>query len=162
MRYAILLLFSILVTSCQFFETEKVSADIIYDEEIKTIDWDEVDQYPTFEACESLTDKSIQLACFVEQLSRHITTTIAEKKTVSRHDIQDTIMIDFGVSNEGEITGLAVKMDTTTRQRLPLMESWLLESMESLPTSEPAYKRGIPVATKFSLPIVIQTSSTTN
>jgi hypothetical protein len=161
-RYISLLFFMVLASSCQFFETEKVSADAIYSEDIKTIAWDEIDQYPTFVACESHTDKEPQLACFVAQLSKHINATFAQKKTVSRIDLNDTILIDFGVSNKGKITGLAIQMDSITQRQLPSIKSWLMESMELLPASEPAYKRGIPVATKFSLPIVIKTNSTTN
>ena len=58
MKHAIFSLFLlVLASSCQFFETEKISTETFYEEEIKAIDWKDVDQYPVFTECSDFSEK---------------------------------------------------------------------------------------------------------
>ena len=100
MKYVLLLTIFILATSCQFFETEKISSETFYDEEIKTIDWKEVDQYPVFKACESLSEKKEQKICFEKTLSMFLFEAVSNNKDVSIHSLHDTIHIQFSISEE--------------------------------------------------------------
>ena len=53
-------------------------------------------------------------------------------------------------------------MDSLTKAELPRLEETLRKKIDSIALTAPAYKRGIPVKTKFTLPIVLQTDDTIN
>ena len=156
------LLLALVLTSCQFFETEKISSDQFYKEEIKAIDWDDVDHYPTFKACEQFTEKTDQKKCFETTLSTFVHQFIANKNISSNQDLNHTAVLDFNISKTGEILGLTVTVDSILLQKVPLLKEWLSQSIDSLPRLEPATKRGVPVATQFTLPVVIKTETATD
>lgn len=147
----------ILTTSCQFFETEKISKETFFEEEINAINWNEVDQYPVFSECENETEKLKQKECFESTLSSQLYQSIPIEKIVVSKDLNDTIFLAFTVSIEGELTVNNIVIDSVLQQELPSFESYILQSIDSLQPIAPAFKRGIPVQTTFSLPIIIKT-----
>ena len=146
-----------LCSSCQFFETEKISSESFYEEEFKTIEWNEIDQYPTFSSCKELTEKGDQRNCFVNILSSSLYQSIDDQKWTIMKTIQDTIMLEISVSNTGEIQIDSIEMDSLLGTQFPNMRVVLYNSIESLSLVAPAYKRGIPVNTRFKLPIALNT-----
>ena len=156
------LLILLLATSCQFFETDKISSDTFYEEEIKTIDWDQVDRYPAFSNCEQFSEKEEQKKCFETTLSSYVHEFVAGKNLVTQSDLNSTIQMNFTISNLGEISNLSIVMDSTIQKKIPRLKEWLTHSIDSLPKLLPAYKRGIPVETKFQLPVLIESEKTTN
>jgi hypothetical protein len=71
--------------------------------------------------------------------------------------IQDTIMLDISVSNMGDIQIDSIEMDSLLGTHFPNMREILSNSIDSLSLEAPAYKRGIPVNTRFKLPIALIT-----
>ncbi len=157
MRQASLWILVVLFSSCQWFETEKISSDTFYEEELKTIDWEEVDQYPTFKACDHITEKQAQKNCFVTTLTDPIYQTISSKSLVSHENINDTVWVHFSITKEGAFSQVETEIDSLLRTQIPLLDEWIRRSIDSLPQLAPAYKRGIPVAARFGLPIVVKT-----
>lgn len=158
MKNSRFLLFLILTaSSCNYFETEKISSDTFYEEELKTIDWNDVDQYPAFKECESHTYKLAQKNCFVTTLSEHIYVMIQSKEMVASNNLQDTIQLSFSISKKGDLRISQMIVDSLISTQFPLLEDWMRTSIEELPLLAPAYKRGIPVQTEFSLPIILST-----
>ena len=147
-----------LATSCQFFETEKVSSEEIYKEEMETIDWKDVDRYPSFSNCKNQLEKPEQKDCFINTISSHLYKSISSEKMVSVREVYDTVKVNFEVSKNGELSILEIKMDTVLQKEFPNLEAWILQSIDSLKPVAPAYKRGIPVKTQFILPVIIQTN----
>ena len=147
-----------LATSCQFFETEKVSSEEIYKEEMETIDWKDVDRYPSFSNCKNQLEKPEQKDCFINTISSHLYKSISSEKMVSVREVYDTVKVNFEVSRNGELSILEIKMDTVLQKEFPNLEAWILQSIDSLKPVAPAYKRGIPVKTQFILPVIIQTN----
>ena len=47
-----LLILSLFFYSCEYFETKKISSETFVKDEIKSINWKDVDQYPIFKNCE--------------------------------------------------------------------------------------------------------------
>lgn len=158
MRYRLfLIVFFFLATSCQFFETKKISTETFYEEEIKSINWKDVDQYPAFKDCEKFTEKNIQKTCFESTLTSHLYNSISSKNIIARHRLQDTITLKFSISKTGELRVTKIEIDSLLEVDFPMLKQYILQSIDSLPTVAPAYKRGIPVNTTFVLPIVFQT-----
>ena len=147
-----------LATSCQFFETEKISSEEIYKEEMGTIDWKDVDRYPSFSNCEGKLEKPEQKECFINTISSHLYQSISHENMVAVREVYDTVKVNFEVSSNGQLSILEIKMDTLLRREFPNLETWLLQSIDSLQPVAPAYKRGIPVKTQFTLPVIIQTN----
>lgn len=145
------------LSSCAFFETEKISSDTFYEEEMKEINWKDVDQYPVFSNCETLSEKNEQKECFEHTLATHIHESISANSLKVSEEINDTMRLDFSVNKDGLLAISHIKMDSITKDRLPLLEEWILQSLATLQPIAPAYKRGIPVETTFNLPILIRT-----
>lgn len=158
MKIRILLAASLLATSCQLFETEKMSSEAIFKEEIQTIDWKDVDRYPAFANCNDSLPKPQQKECFMNTITTQIYQSINHEKVVAVREVYDTIKVNFEVGRDGRIAILQIKMDTLLKRDFPELEAWLLRSIDSLKPVAPAYKRGIPVKTQFTLPVIIKTN----
>lgn len=148
-----------MATSCQYFETDKISKETFYQEELKTIDWKDVDQYPAFTKCENFTEKTEQKSCFENALSSHLRQTFTNHNAIAVHDLNDTITVKFTISNTGKLSIINMQITETIKAEFPLLHNWLEESIDTLQPVAPAYKRGIPVATQFTLPIIVKTNS---
>lgn len=159
MKHVFLLIFLLLLaTSCQFFETEKVSSEKIYKEEMETIDWKDVDSYPSFSNCENALEKHEQKECFINTISTQLYKSLNHEDIVATRDVYDTVKVNFEVSSSGKLSILQIKMDTVLQKEFPNLQTWLLQSIDSLKPVAPAYKRGIPVKTQFTLPVIIRTN----
>lgn len=153
----IFLIFLFTLSSCQFFDTEKVSSDAIFEEEMKSINWNEVDSYPLFANCEESLDKNEQRDCFINTLSSAIYYQISKENKIVSRDFLDTIYIDFGVDKSGNLLLSKISMDSIVKSEFPDLEYRLLDALDSVQPQTPAFKRGIPVETHFALPIIIRT-----
>ncbi len=151
-------IFLLLATSCQFFETEKVSSEKIYKEEMEAIDWKDVDRYPSFSNCDNILEKPEQKDCFINTISSQLYKSISHEGMIAKREVYDTVKVNFEVSSSGQISILEIKMDTVLQKEFPNLENWLLQSIDSLQPVAPAYKRGIPVKTQFTLPVIIKTN----
>ena len=140
----VLVVLSVLIPSCQFFETEKISSETFLKEEIKSINWKDVDQYPVFLNCESFTEKKQQKNCFENTLSSHLYQVINSE--------------NFLVDEKGKLAIASMKIDSLLKVQIPSLAANIIEGIKTLQPIAPAYKRGIPVKTTFKLPLVIKTS----
>ena len=52
------LIIALCLCSCKYLETKKTDSEAILSQELKTFNWNEVDTYPTFTVCDSLSTKS--------------------------------------------------------------------------------------------------------
>jgi len=154
----LLLLISGGLSSCQFFETEKISSETFLEEEIKSINWKDIDQYPVFQNCENETELASQKSCFETTLINHLHQSIQSENTIVSEDINQTVVIDFMVNEKGELSISNMKIDSVLSNLLPLLETKIIQGLDSLQPIAPAYKRGIPVKTTFKLPVVIKTN----
>lgn len=152
--FMFLLLFSL--AGCREMETKKVSSETILAKELREIDMKEVDEYPTFAGCDSLEVRSERRSCFENGLSANFQQFLATKILVFSEPIRDTIWLDLSISASGEAEINAVKIHDSLAQKIPQMQEWLYQSMDSLPKIYPAIKRGIPVRTTFKMPVVIK------
>ena len=146
----------LLLQSCQYFEKKVPNEKELLDKQLKEINWNEVDEYPSVADCEKLTDATQRKQCFFEFL----TTTIQQKLAVDTLSMMfpklDTIEVKVTVfpnSNmefEPQFPKDSVAYDTIK------IDSILRVRLVDFPKVNPAIKRGIPVKTQFVLPVIIK------
>ena len=153
----VLLILSLFFCSCENFETKKISSETFVKDEIKSINWRDVDQYPIFKNCELVSNKEQQKSCFESTLSSYIYLSINVEETVVTTDLNETLTIDFMVDKKGKLMITSMIIDSLISAQIPLLEKNIKKAMDSIQPIAPAYKRGIPVKTSFQLPLEIKT-----
>lgn len=146
------------ITSCNYFNVKKTSSEAILNEELKTFNWNEVDEYPIFKSCDTSINKSQKEKCFETTLLEIITLKLYQNEILVSQDIHDTIFIEFKVDDKGALEITQTQIDSLIIAEIPEIESYLFESIDSLPEIYPAIKRGQQVTTKFKLPLIIRVS----
>lgn len=144
------------LASCEYFDKKKVNSQDIISEELQTFNWNDVDEYPSFQACESLTSKLESKQCFESTIISHITNKLGNEIIVVTEEVADTVMIKFHINETGNISVLDINSNEATRVQIPNLEEFLTNSLNSLPKIFPAIKRGQQVKTEFTLPVIIQ------
>jgi hypothetical protein len=152
-----LVILSLFFYSCEYFETKKISSETFVKDEIKSINWRDVDQYPIFKNCELISKKEQQKSCFEATLSSYIYLSIKVEETVVTTDLNETLTIDFIIDEKGKLMITSMIIDSLISAQIPLMEKNIKKAIDSIQPIAPAYKRGIPVKTSFQLPLEIKT-----
>jgi|SRR5690606_4216089 len=156
MKKLLLLPFIVLLFSCDQFQTRKVSSDEILIEEKEELNWHEVDQYPAFSECREILEEVAAKDCFGTKVATYVYARLEQKQPVVTESLHDTIMLHLIVSDAGRPEIDTIEIDSVVLHHLPKIRTWIQESVDSLPKIYPASKRGIPVATRFKMPIVIE------
>ena len=144
----------VVCTSCEYINGNIVTKETIVAEEKKSINLDTVDEFPSFQSCDSL-EKEAQKNCFFQMLTDEIYTRLAINNLSVTKKIHDTIQVSLQIDTLGIIKIDAIKKNQFTSDQLPQLDSLIYESIRNLPKAFPAYKRGFPVTTKFVLPIIL-------
>lgn len=146
-----------LCISCEGLITQKKSSEEFLEEELKTINWNDVDTYPLFEGCNENDSKDLQKKCFETFIHNHINGHLNQEELISGVPIFDTLMISLQLTGKSQVSVLGIEGDSLTFSTFPELKQRLSESLNSLPQAAPALKRGVPVKTQFTLPLVIKT-----
>ena len=155
MKYFTILFFVICFSSCEYFDKKKVYSEDILKEDLQTFNWNEVDEYPTFAACDNSPTKVQKKQCFETTLTSHITSQLSNENIIVTEDVNDTIVITFQISEKGKLSVLDIKSSTQIEAQIPEIDTLLINSLKGLPQIFPAIKRSQQVKTEFKLPVVI-------
>jgi hypothetical protein len=146
----------ILLQSCQYFEKKVPDEKELLDKQLKEINWNEVDEYPSVADCEKLTDAEQRKQCFFEFMQ----TTIEQKLAVDTLatlfpkldtiEVKVTVFPNASMQFEPQFPKDSVAYDTIK------IDSILTARLIDFPKVNPAIKRGIPVKTQFVLPVIIK------
>src|SRR5690606_14566539 len=121
----------------------------------RQINFNEVDRYPLFSDCDEMMDKEAQLECFKTTLLSHYTATLKDFEFEFVSDVIATVYVDFLVDHNGEISVLEVERNEEIENQIPEFRSIVTQSLKGLPPLLPALKRGVPVSSKFRIPILL-------
>ncbi len=152
----LLMLLPFLLVSCEEFQTRKISSEEILNEETRDFNWHEVDQYPAFSECRSITEVEAAKICFGNKVSQYLYSRLEAKQPVVTEALDDTLYLYLKISEKGTPTIDSMEIDSLVMHQLPEIRSWISQSVDSLPKIYPATKRGIPVKTTFRMPVVIK------
>lgn len=158
MRKVMFFLGMIWMASCNYFNVKKTSSEAILNEELKTFNWNEVDEYPVFKSCDTSINKNQKEKCFETTLLEIMTLRLYQNEILVSQDIYDTIFVEFKVDDKGVLEITRTEIDSLIITEISEIESYLYESIDSLPVIYPALKRGQQVTTKFKLPLIIKVS----
>ncbi|WP_019039685.1 hypothetical protein [Psychroflexus tropicus] len=155
-RWLAILLFTITLASCQDFDLKKQSANEILEQEIKSINWNEVDFYPTFTTCGIITSKQESKSCFENQIKKTIRDRLEKVELITSVQTKDTLIVKLFISSNGDTRIDGFKIQDELRDKNPEIKNWLREAISELPEIFPAQKRSIPVSLHAQIPILIK------
>lgn len=146
-----------MVVSCQYLDKQVPSEKELLAKQLKEINWNKVDKFPSISACDEIKDQTQQKQCFFEFLTQ----TIQEKLSIDTLAILypnlDTIQVRVTVFPNATLQfEPQFPTDSLTYDRIKI-DSILHARLVDFPKINPAIKQGIPVKTQFILPVIIKT-----
>ncbi len=160
MKYLLALLVLVLLTSCDLFVSKEKRTQELIDQEIREIDWNAVDSYPLFENCDETQTKKGQRECFEQEVLTHCSKALKEFEFVLLEGTDPTVQVDFLVDQDGTLSVLNIEKDTAIDTQMPEFDKMIRQSLQNIPPLAPALKRGMPVKSKFRIPIVLKSEGT--
>jgi len=150
--FSLLLLF-LFITSCDKFSYSKSKNLQVVD---TIVDFTSVDFSPSFKVCDSLIDKHQKSDCFRTTIHQKIGAELQNHQFIIIDSISEIVYVDLLITSKGKIVLEATESSEEIKNQLPELDSVLRISIDKIPNVYAAIKRGIPVTTKYRLPIKIQ------
>jgi hypothetical protein len=141
------------ITSCDQLSLSKGKNSLILD---TIIDFSSVDTAPSFKVCDSIIVKKMKSECFASTLHQKVGAELANHQFSVQDSISETIYVDVLISSSGKITLAKVSSSFVVKSQLPQLDSVLRVAIGKIPNIYAAIKRGIPVTSKYRLPIRIE------
>lgn len=157
MKRFLVVLLSFGLASCNFFESKEKRTQELINAELQQIDWNSIDSYPLFLECDETESKENQKQCFEQKLTTHFETTLNEFEFVIDSDSNPTVFVTFVIAVDGRINIITIDKDASIVKQMPEFDGVVSQSLKNIPAIAPALKRGIPVSTKFRIPIQLNT-----
>ncbi len=152
MRVFFVVLVVIFITSCDKLPFTKKQDVPTLD---TIVDFTSVDLSPSFTECDSLVSKKNKSDCFRKTIHAKIGEELLKHTLVSKDSINETVVVNILINSKGVVSFEKLTTNAIIKETLPNLDSLLEASINSLPKIYPAVKRGIPVTTKYQLPIQI-------
>lgn len=154
MNRILVLIAIILLQSCQFFDKRVPDEKELLQQELKKINWKEVDQWPTFIECDSIPDKENQRNCFYQMMSTQLQEKLRDDSIAKLFPQLDSIQVKVTIFSDSKVKFEPIINDTIQIDHTQLDSIFQLR-LSDFPKINPAIKRGIPVKTEFQLPVVL-------
>jgi hypothetical protein len=154
-QYYLFLVF-IFFNSCQYFDKQIPSEKELLQKELKSINWKEVDEYPSVVDCEKIEDKKQRQQCFFEVLTQLIQEKLSVDTLSVLYPELDTIEVKVTVFPNATMQfEPQFPKDSVAYDKIKI-DSILKVRLVDFPKINPALKRGIPVKTQFILPVILK------
>lgn len=128
---------------------------MLLEEELQAFNWNELDQYPSFESCEDGIDFQANKVCFETVLTTHIFEVLKSNESMISEPLNDTLILDLLVSKRGSLSVKSLKGSHLSPQTTARFKDTLTKSFSVLPVLYPAIKRSQHVQAVFKLPIIL-------
>lgn len=155
-NYWLLVFLSLLLYSCNFVSKEVPNSQELLRRELHAIDWNKVDDYPSYPSCDSIKDKEEAKNCFFDRLSFETLRLLKNDSLVQLSTI-DTVQFTVTLTNKSE---LQFKTEMVNEKLLPkwMLDSIMMKNGKQFSKIQPATKRGVPVTSQFQLGLKIPSS----
>jgi hypothetical protein len=148
-------LFVLFMVSCQYIDHAPTKQELLQ-QELKSIDWNEVDALPSVPGCDTLTDIALQKNCFFEYLSREVQLRLDPQSLAIYYPERDTIEVKVTVFPDTTLKFEPQFAKDTIAYDTAKIDSILAARLADFPKINPAVKRGVPVKSQFILPVILK------
>ena len=156
MKRSLAILSLVLLQSCQYLEKKVPSESALLAKELKDINWQEVDEYPSVADCEKLKDVWQRKQCFFDYMQATMEQKLAVDTLATLFPKLDTIEVKVTVFPDAKLTFEPKFPKDSVAYDTIKIDSILHARLINFPKVNPAIKRGIPVKTQFVLPVIIK------
>lgn len=154
-QYYLFLIF-VFFNSCQYFDKQIPSEKELLQKELKSINWKEVDEYPSVVDCEKIDNKAQRQQCFFEVLTQLIQEKLSVDTLSVLYPELDTIEVKVTVFPNATMQfEPQFSKDSVAYNKIKI-DSILKARLVDFPKINPAIKRGIPVKTQFIIPVILK------
>ena len=143
----------LLMTSCEFFKKKEFTPTTTID---TIVDYNTVDVFPLFPTCDRIPSLEKQKICSQIKLSEYIYASLSTYEIVTSEVLNDTVLVNINIDKTGKTSLSDIKSSEFIKTQIPKLDSLVTSGIKSLPLLKPAIKRGMPVTTEFTLPIVVK------
>lgn len=158
MKFYINYILFLIFFSCDFVSNKELIVEELVSNDLKTFNWNDVDTYPRFQNCDTIINKESNFNCFVNTITSKLQANLINNSVVVNSSISDTLIVNFNVTNKGDIVLSELSNESVISELNVLIDSIFKLTVSDLPKLYPAIKRGQPVKTKFVLPVLISTT----
>tara|TARA_Y100000814_G_C12332034_1_gene401707 strand:- start:865 stop:1350 length:486 start_codon:yes stop_codon:yes gene_type:complete len=160
-RKTLIIIFCFLSISCEFdFQIDKkITVDEFINEELKSLNWNDVDQYPVFENCLEINNVKNKNNCFVETITNSFRDNLKTNNLVLNRTLIDTVRMVLKVDKIGKISIENMTISDQNNKYKEVITKSFENTVSSLPKLYPAIKRGQEVDVIFNIPIIISTEN---
>ncbi|WP_299670219.1 hypothetical protein [uncultured Polaribacter sp.] len=139
-------------TSCDKFSfsknTKKIALDTI-------VDFKSVDISASFKNCDSIIGKQEKSICFRNTIHKKIGAELQKHQFTIKDAVSEIVHVAILIDSKGKISLESIESSRNIQEQIPTLDSILKLSIDNILPIYPATKRGIPVTTKYKLPIRI-------
>ena len=149
--------FFFLACDLDFQISKKISVDEFVNDEMKSFNWSEVDQFPVFENCTQINETSEKNNCFIRTISDSLSLNFIKNDLILNRTLIDTVFIKFKVNKKGIIEIENIEIGEKILPYKEVINQSFVKTAANLPKLYPAIKRGQEVDVTFELPILVST-----
>ena len=146
----------LLFSSCQYFEKQVPSEKDLLQKELKSINWKEVDEFPSVYGSDTIENKIERQQCFFEYMTQLIQHKLSVDTLSVLYPELDTIEVKVTVFPNSRIIFEPLFPKDSVAYDTVKIDSILKARLVGFPKINPAIKRGIPVKTQFILPVILK------
>ncbi len=144
----------LVLSSCELIKQPPVFKQW-FDHEIKKIDWSEVDELPMVEPCTIFRSRALKKECFFAIMSDSIYTKLLRKSDFAIYTKLDTVKLIVTITADNQLL-FGTKYPTGTSEfEQKKIDSIIHTKLVDFPKVYPAIKKGLPVTSKFEIPIIL-------
>ena len=144
-----------LLFGCQYIERSVPSKDDLLKQELESINWKEVDEFPSVADCDSIEDQNMRRQCFFDFLAAAIQQKLDIDTLAILYPELDTIEVKVTVFPDSSVNFEPQFPKDSVAYDIKKIDSILHARLLDFPKINPAIKRGIPVKTQFILPVIL-------
>ena len=146
----------LLFSSCQYFEKQVPSEKDLLQKELKSINWKEVDEFPSVYGSDTIENKIERQQCFFEYMTQLIQHKLSVDTLSVLYPELDTIEVKVTVYPNSRIIFEPLFPKDPLSYDIVKIDSILKARLVDFLKINPAIKRGIPVKTQFILPVILK------
>ena len=151
-----LLLAPVLFCSCQYFNKQVPSEQELLQKELNSINWKEVDEFPSVYGSDTIENKIERQQCFFEYMTQLIQHKLSVDTLSVLYPELDTIEVKVTVFPNSRLIFEPLFPKDSVAYDTVKIDSILKARLVGFPKINPAIKRGIPVKTQFILPVILK------